>query len=108
MPTLYRADFRDKYGYFHDSVAKNPKTVTWVPAIHMQKLNARIWLKVTRMRMEHVQEITDGDVFAEGIVPHPGEKPRDAFARIWEKCYGLWAWNVNPLVWVIEFERIEK
>ena len=39
----------------------------WRPSIHMPKWAARIWLRVTDVRVEQVQEITEGDAWAEGV-----------------------------------------
>lgn len=90
----------------------------WYPSIHMPKEAARIWLKVTDVRVERLQEMTASESAKEGI-RLPGEydtKERAyilAFADLWDStikktdldCYG---WYANPWVWVIEFERCEK
>lgn len=94
---------------------------SWVkrPSIHMPKDAARIWLKVTDVRAERLQEITSQGAWKEGarcscLYPRPdcaGNKA--AFAEIWNntvkksdfECYG---WDANPWVWGIEFERCEK
>lgn len=92
---------------------------TWHPSIHMPKEAARIWLKVTDVRVERLQEITPQGAWKEGarcscLHPVPdcaGNKT--AFVNIWNStikksdldCYG---WDANPWVWVIEFERCEK
>lgn len=41
--------------------------VTWHPSIHMPKEAARIWLRVTDVRVERLQEITDEQAEKEGI-----------------------------------------
>ena len=61
----------------------------WHPSIHMPKEAARIWLKVTDVRVERLQDITVEDALAEGM---------DKYIR----------WDANPWVWGIEFERCEK
>ena len=89
------------------------------PSIHMPKEAARIWLKVTDVRVERLQEITSQGAWKEGArcpclypVPDCAEN-KTAFIEIWNitinktdlDCYG---WDANPWVWVIEFERCEK
>lgn len=47
----------------------------WKPSIHMPKAAARIWLRVTDIRVERLQYISSGDIIDEGIrVPiHEGK-----------------------------------
>lgn len=91
----------------------------WHPSIHMPKEAARIWLKVTDVKVERLQEITPQGAWKEGarcscLHPVPdcaGNKT--TFVNIWNStikkadldCYG---WDASPWVWVIEFERCEK
>ncbi len=100
------------------------------PSIYMPKEAARIWLKVTDVRVERLQEITEDGAKAEGINeewamswwvptyydPDSGGYPkyRDTFAfEVWNKTIkksdlDQYGWVANPWVWVIEFERCEK
>lgn len=102
----------------------------WHPSIHMPKEAARIWLKVTDVRVERLQEITENGAKAEGISeewarswwkpiyndPDSGGYPkyRDTFAyEVWDSTIKKsdlerYGWDANPWVWVEEFERCEK
>lgn len=92
----------------------------WHPSIHMPKETARIWLKVTDVRVERLQEITDKDAEQEGAQPdYPFDYAVDKwpnlehFKEIWNSTIkksdlDRYGWDANPLVWVIEFERCEK
>ena len=79
----------------------------WTPAIHMKKEEARIWLEITGVRVERLQQISRGDAMAEGC-PFPnmadGKDPREWFAEVWQSTGGDWA--ANPWVWVIDFKTI--
>jgi hypothetical protein len=90
----------------------------WHPSIHMPKEAARIWLKVTGVRVERLQEITSEQISREGVeaeYPHVlnGEEKRYAFSTLWNSTIkksdiDTYGWDANPWVWVIEFERCEK
>jgi len=45
-----------------------PQRICWHPSIHMPKEAARIWLKVTDVRVERLQEIEAKSVYAEGAL----------------------------------------
>ena len=75
---------------------------TWHPSLYMPKDAARIWLKVTDVRVERLQEITDDGARQEGV------ENREAFRELWGEINGKESWNNNPYVWVIKFERVEK
>lgn len=91
---------------------------TWHPSIHMPKKAARIWLKVTDVRVERLQEITSEQICREGVeveYPHVlnGEEKRYAFSTLWNNTIKKsdlerYSWDASPWVWVIEFERCEK
>lgn len=107
--------------------------IHWHPSIHMPKEAARIWLKVTDIRAERLQEITEEQACMEGTNPwdevcyenngwHPtfsdpdsGGDPNmvDGFHKLWNSTIkksdiDRYGWKANPWVWVIEFERCDK
>ena len=107
------------YYYYEDWQKDDIADVTkWKPSIHMPKEAARIWLKVTDVRVERLQDITSEQIGREGVeveYPHVlnGEEKRYAFSTLWNSTIkksdlGQHGWDANPWVWVIEFERCEK
>ena len=94
----------------------------WLPSVHMPKEAARIWLKVTDVRVERLQDITENSIKNEGI----RLKQKDCvskfdyiselyflFSRLWDSTIkksdrDRYGWQANPWVWVISFERCEK
>lgn len=98
-----------EYGY--KASAEQPELWTgWKPSIHMPKEAARIFLRVTDVRMERLREITADEIFKEGI---QADYIFSAFDTIWDSTIkpadrSAYGWEANPWVWVIEFERISK
>ena len=107
------------YYYYEDWQRNDIADVTkWKPSIHMPKEATRIWLKVTGVRVERLQDITSEQISREGVeveYPHVlnGEEKRYAFSTLWNSTIkksdlNRYGWDANPWVWVIEFERCEK
>lgn len=101
----------------------------WRPSIHMPREAARIFLRVTDVRAERLQSITEEQARAEGAEPFmmttDVDKPDNekrweeklpalvSFSGIWNSTIkpadrALYGWDANPWVWVIEFERCER
>ena len=119
--------------YFYKASEEDGYTVKWHPSIHMPKEAARIWLKVTDVKVERLQEITEEQACMEGTDPldeacyenngwHPtfsdpdsGGDPNmiEGFHKLWNSTIkksdlDRYGWDANPYVWVISFERCEK
>ena len=109
------------YYYYEDWQKDDIADVTkWKPSIHMPKEAARIWLKVTDVRVERLQEISAESALAEGadkyIHTNGGLDENmtiTSFIGIWNSTIkksdiDRYGWDANPYVWIIEFERCEK
>lgn len=106
---------KEKYYYKADD---NNFFCTWHPSIHMPKEAARICLKVTDVKVERLQDITADSIRNEGLsslAVHCGDM--EIALKEWENLWNStikksdldrYGWEVNPWVWVIEFERCEK
>lgn len=99
--------------------------IRWRPSIHMPRWASRITLEITEVRAQRLQEISEADVYAEGIVmspPHLGITPAGEpieseridwdpwmyFQELWESINGIGSWDANPWVWAITFRRIPQ
>lgn len=105
------------YYYYEDWQRNDIADITkWKPSIHMPKEAARIWLKVTDVRVERLQEITEEQAKLEGCNSGMLTGPctaRGQFENLWNSTIkksdlDLYGWDANPRVWVIEFDRCEK
>ena len=108
------------YGYKASVANSEDANEPWKPSIHMPKEAARIWLKVTDVRAERLQEITAESALLEGTDKYihlNGKFDKNAiltsFIGIWNSTIkksdlDRYGWDANPYVWVIEFERCEK
>lgn len=115
----------DIYYYRANSIC-NGKSNAWRPSIHMPKEAARIWLKVTDVRVEQLRDITREQIVKEGtdmgairsyIRQMPGDTEdwvdaayRIAWSQLWDstckQALQVNGWDANPWVWVVEFERM--
>lgn len=116
----YKASFAECEAPFGDG---------WRPSIHMPREAARIFLRVTDVRVERLQEITEEQARAEGVEPimittdvgkpdaekewHEWGPALPGFIGLWgstikEADLALYGWGANPWVWVIGFERISR
>lgn len=105
---------KEKYGY------------KWKPSIFMPKAACRIFLKITDIRVERLQDISEEDAVAEGVqktfnilfnesryrdyanVKDDWRSAVSSFQSLWASINGVDSWDENPWVWVIQFEKTER
>lgn len=88
------------------------EVIKWSPSIHLKEKDARIFLKITNVRVGRLQDIKTLDFFGEGFrtrLTAPYMEGRGWFSTIWnKKTKDGYKWEDNPYVFVYEFERVEK
>ena len=136
----WNGDWCDHYIYKADGgsavSAGYDKEPRWHPSIHMPRDAARIFLRVTDVQVERLNEISQSDAIDEGALtcdlcetdeykescekakiegskPPIGYSPRERFAALWDSTIknteiSKYGWYANPWVWVIKFERCDK
>jgi len=121
----YRPAYLGKDGLYHPVIHKAGKEnyawglsgePKWRTSRFMQKIATRIWLEITSLRVERLQEICYLDILAEGIEPNlipdegvfKGIKFID-FPKLWDSINAKrgYGWEKNPWVWVIAFRRLD-
>lgn len=110
---IYRANYPDTAKFYMNGPEIR---MVWRPSIHMPKEAARLFLRVTGVRCERLQDMTTEDCANDGgfepeAVKVLGIAP--LFGTLWDStvnkdAMARWGWEANPWVWVIEFERCEK
>lgn len=112
---MYKADDcglrGEVYQKWYDAKYPNGKDWCWPgkwrPSIHMPKEAARLFLRVTDVRVERLKEINVLSAMDEGVTDW------NDFVKLWNSTIKpadlpLYGWDANPWVWVIEFERVRK
>ena len=114
----YRAS-RDSNDHYN---ADGDRVNQWKPSLFMPRWASRLQLEVTAIRMERLNDISEDNADAEGVLACDGMfddadycriakeigsaigdlKP--FFVQLWQSIYGPESWSLNPWVWVIEFK----
>ena len=120
-PTLYRADYPACVPPHFENVPPADQ-VKWKPSIHMRRADSRILLEITAVRVERLNEISEADALAEGVIEGTGDfagcfsvpstqamsgtTAKECYARLWDDINGAGSWAANPWVWCVSFRRI--
>lgn len=119
---IYKADL--SLAELHDECYR----FIWKPSIFMPKAACRLFLKVSDVRLEQLQDISEADALDEGLVMFTKDgdlfkyglegdsipwmdkarSPQDAYKSLWQSINGVNSWAANPWVWVVTFEVVEK
>jgi hypothetical protein len=104
----------------------------WKPGIHLRRVDARITLELTDVRVQRLRDISEEDALAEGIsavdfypddgyppsvgyMVGPDDKrskldpsPIETYARLWDEINGVGSWAANPWVWALTFAVVKS
>lgn len=127
-PATYWNGLREECHAIFKTQFTAPVAWNWKPSIHMPKVAARIWLQITDIKVERLQQITEEEALSEGIIEcedgtyynyftQKGLRYQDgvecllakgSFQSLWCSINGLDSWAQNPWVWVISFKILSK
>ena len=121
--TTYRASNPD--AVYCTSTSGETIPIKWKPSTQMPRSASRILLEITGVRVEHLQDISEDDAIAEGIIAgrygnegnwlngfyvpgnnQPYQTAKAAYAELWRSIHGVDSWYMNSWVWVVEFKRV--
>lgn len=79
--------------------------------LFMPRWASRITLEITSVRVERLQSISAPDCWAEGIECAGWDPERygsvvECYRDLWQSIHGPGSWDLNPLVWVVEFAAL--
>jgi hypothetical protein len=112
---LYQPVPSDIMTIWYEAEGNKPFHMEWKLPDEMPRWASRIRLRITDIRVERLQDITEDDAKTEGVKPldyaahhvADGCGARIAFEQLWNKINGPGAWYENPWVWAISFERVK-
>lgn len=130
--TTWEHPTSENYGYIYKASEngrewEQTEEWKWKPSLFMPKEAARIFLRITDIRVERLQDITEEDAIAEGIeyivsdllrgytdystpkgITGVVDSPIQSFRTLWQSINGPESWTANPWAWCVSFERIDK
>jgi hypothetical protein len=121
-----KPNYRGKDGFYHPVIHKAGKEnyawgmsgePKWHSGRFMFKISTRIWLEITEIRVQRLQEISEEDAVAEGtqsVTELKGKhvqavwNERQVYKNIWDSINGkTHPWESNDWVWAISFKVME-
>lgn len=116
---IYRSDVDSKY--------ELPDGYKWKSSSSMPKSVCRLFLKVTKVRLARLHDISESDSISEGIeiIERPKANPMfkdynlkgtmlgktcpiKSYESLWSSINGQKSWDENPFVWVHDFKLVNR
>lgn len=96
-------------GWNHDELIKD-WGLKWKPSLFMSRSMCRIFLQITDIKVERLNDISEEDALSEGIDRNKlsggwDHTPTDEFKELWESINGKGSWELNPYVWCVSFSK---
>lgn len=89
-------------GYIYKAdLSEDVKGIKWTPSIHCPSSASRIILRVSHVKVQRIQCISEKDCVREGM---SGDNPRKKFSDLWISLYGDDSWEKNLWVWAVDLQ----
>lgn len=116
---VYRADGESR-------ALDNGCELPWRPSIFMPRQHSRLTLRITEVRVQRLQAISEADARAEGVLFVPGHGDitieelradpgyssylncKQGYSMFWESINGTDSWAANQWVWCLSFEVLQQ
>lgn len=110
MKEPYLIGCNEEVVYMFDKAPAVKQSMSWNNKLFMPEKYARYFIKITDVRIELVQDISEDDAIAEGVAftKYANATARYHFKELWESINGNESWNDSVWVWVYEFELYKK
>lgn len=121
--TNWYKEIKKTFDFYNAPLEDN--CIKWRPSIFMPRAASRITLKITNIKVERVQDISEEDAIKEGVQPTSycagcgrisgncdcpagtiTEKTVPLFKSLWIKINGQESWDSNPFCWCVQFEKL--
>jgi uncharacterized protein YhfF len=106
---VYRADFDENGWHKNELYTCHEDEIRFTPSIHMAKKFARLFIEITGVRVERLQDISSEDIYNEGMSFSDTTRCDVWFRELWDSTVSKkdYKWDANPWVIVYEFKVLE-
>jgi hypothetical protein len=125
---VYQKDIGLRFGIAQSQVSRIVKNKRWNITFYPEKSIGHRLLEIVNIRVERVRDISENDAMSEGVNPWKPENIvlaeidarvrerhgwelnyRNSFHKLWNSINAKrgFGWEINPWVWVIEFQVVK-
>jgi hypothetical protein len=101
----YKLDHHESNEEWRQECIKDGYFYKWKSPLFMKSTHSRMFLKITDIKVERLQNITPHDAMWEGF-PENGEPFYGRFKDKWISINGIESWGKNPWVWAYTYKRV--
>lgn len=112
MPHYRTSDPKPELACEHARCEGGPCVNPWKPAMFMPEWASRCHIRITSVKAERLQDISEGDAIADGGWTYAScpihKNPIKSYLELWDKINPKRPWAGNPFVFVYQFSVVKK